>query len=95
MHVCQNYRLLDWNKQGRTSLVLLILLFKTKMERGIVQNGFLWRRGGKGKMGDKGKVQRKQDTLRDGLAKNKELQGIPIDRKVFMLGHHAYPKPQI
>jgi len=51
--------------------------------------------GWKGKMGDKGKVQRKQDTLRDGLAKNKELQGIPIDRKVFMLGHHAYQKPQI
>jgi hypothetical protein len=31
--------------------------------------------------------------LHDGLVKNKAFEGIPIDRKVFMLGHHAYPKP--
>jgi hypothetical protein len=31
--------------------------------------------------------------LHDGLVKNKALEGIPIDRKVFMLGHHANPKP--
>jgi hypothetical protein len=34
-------------------------------------------------------------SLHDGLVKKKAREGIPIDRthKVFMLGHHAYPKP--